>query len=71
MIKLLKWGKSEIKFAIYATADSIRNINYLFTKSITELHARTHTQTQAPISFSSTENVNRGIGKLINFDVEN
>jgi hypothetical protein len=66
---LLKWGKSEIKFAIYATADSIRNINYLFTKSDTQLH--THTQTYTPIAFSSAENVNRRIGKLINFDVEN
>jgi hypothetical protein len=68
---LLKWGKSEIKFAIYATADSIRNINYLFTKSVTELHTHKHTQTHAPIAFSSAENVNRRIGKLINFDVEN
>lgn len=40
------------------------------SQNFAQAHTRTHTHT-APISFSSTENVNRGIGKLINFDVEN
>lgn len=48
-------------------------ISIICLQSLSHRTSRTHihTQTQAPISFSFTENVNRGIGKLINFDVEN
>lgn len=56
-----------MKFSIYTTTDWIRNISYLFTKSITQTPSSLlHTHVDA-----GTENANRRIGKLINFDTVN